>query len=81
MRRERESDMAAGVTSRAQISLQMDDPSELDAFFHFFATFALSRPVASPADLSDGAALSDVLAIVFVSFLSCLRSFISSPCT
>lgn len=46
--------------------LQMDDPNELDAFFHFFATFALSCPLASPADFSDGAALSDVLAIVFV---------------
>lgn len=45
----------------------MDDRKELDAFFHFFATFNLSRPVAAPSDLSDGAALSDILAIVCVS--------------
>ncbi|KXN90466.1 hypothetical protein AN958_04138 [Leucoagaricus sp. SymC.cos] len=42
----------------------MDDRKELDAFFHFFATFDLSRPVSTPSDLSDGAALSDILAIV-----------------
>lgn len=45
----------------------MDDRKELDAFFHFFATFNLSRPVTAPSDLSDGAALSDILAIVCVS--------------
>ena len=41
------------------------DRKELDAFFHFFAAFDLSRPVTTPADLSDGAALSDILAIVY----------------
>ncbi|KAJ3563188.1 hypothetical protein NP233_g9106 [Leucocoprinus birnbaumii] len=42
----------------------MDDRKELDAFFHFFALFELSRPVTTPSDLSDGAALSDILGIV-----------------
>ncbi|KAF9001979.1 HOOK protein-domain-containing protein [Cyathus striatus] len=37
---------------------------ELDAFFHFFTTFNLSRPVTTAADLSDGAALSEILSIV-----------------
>jgi len=44
----------------------MEDRRELDAFFHFFATFELSRPVTTTSDLSDGAALSDILAIVYV---------------
>jgi len=47
----------------------MEDRRELDAFFHFFATFELSRPVTTTSDLSDGAALSDILAIVYVSTL------------
>lgn len=47
----------------------MDDRKELDAFFHFFATFDLSRPVSTPSDLSDGAALSDILAIAYVCIL------------
>ncbi|KAF7295154.1 hypothetical protein MIND_01054100 [Mycena indigotica] len=37
---------------------------ELDAFFNFFATFELARPVATVADLSDGAALFEVLSVV-----------------
>ncbi|KAF8589935.1 HOOK-domain-containing protein [Ramaria rubella] len=37
---------------------------EADAFFDFFATFKLSRPVTTIADLSDGAALFDVLSLV-----------------
>lgn len=45
----------------------MEDRRELDAFFHFFATFELSRPVKTTSDLSDGAALSDILTIVYVS--------------
>jgi len=45
----------------------MEDRRELDAFFHFFATFELSRPVTTTSDLSDGAALSDILTIVYVS--------------
>ncbi|TFK42804.1 hypothetical protein BDQ12DRAFT_293653 [Crucibulum laeve] len=37
---------------------------ELEAFFNFFATFSLSRPVATASDLSDGAALFEVLSLV-----------------
>ncbi|KAF9532408.1 HOOK protein-domain-containing protein [Crepidotus variabilis] len=37
---------------------------EIDAFLNFFATFELSRPVTSVADLADGTALFDVLAVV-----------------
>ncbi|GBE82526.1 predicted protein [Sparassis crispa] len=37
---------------------------ELNAFFSFFATFDLARPVTSVADLSDGAALFEVLSLV-----------------
>ncbi|EMD38684.1 hypothetical protein CERSUDRAFT_123230 [Gelatoporia subvermispora B] len=37
---------------------------ELNAFFSFFATFELSRPVTTVADLSDGAALFEVLSVV-----------------
>jgi len=40
---------------------------EIDAFISFFATFDLARPVTTVADLSDGAALFDVLALVYVS--------------
>ena len=39
---------------------------ELNAFFSFFATFDLTRPVTTVADLSDGAALLEVLSIVYV---------------
>lgn len=53
----------------------MDDRKELEAFFHFFATFDLSRPVSAPSDLSDGAALSDILAIVYV----CVTMSYTSP--
>lgn len=43
----------------------MSDPDrELKAFFAFFTTFDLSRPVNDVADLSDGAALFDVLRLV-----------------
>ncbi|KZT66817.1 HOOK-domain-containing protein [Daedalea quercina L-15889] len=37
---------------------------ELSAFFSFFATFDLTRPVTTVADLSDGAALVEVLSVV-----------------
>ncbi|KAH7927726.1 HOOK-domain-containing protein [Leucogyrophana mollusca] len=37
---------------------------EIDAFFSFFATFDLARPVTTVSDLSDGAALFEVLALV-----------------
>ncbi len=39
---------------------------ELDAFFHFFATFTLTRPVTNVVDLSDGAPLFEILSIVYV---------------
>ncbi|KAI6043127.1 HOOK-domain-containing protein [Pisolithus marmoratus] len=37
---------------------------EIEAFFAFFATFDLGRPVSTGTDLSDGAALFEVLALV-----------------
>ncbi|KAJ7929345.1 HOOK protein-domain-containing protein [Mycena leptocephala] len=37
---------------------------EIDAFFNFFASFELARPVTTLADLSDGAALFEVLSLV-----------------
>lgn len=39
---------------------------ELDAFISFFATFDLSRPPTTVADLSDGAVLFEVLASLCV---------------
>ncbi|KAJ7273363.1 HOOK protein-domain-containing protein [Mycena rebaudengoi] len=44
----------------------MADPQrkEIDAFFNFFATFDLARPVTTISDLGDGAALFEVLALV-----------------
>lgn len=38
---------------------------ESDAFLDFLSRFELSRPVSTVADLSDGAALFDVLSIVY----------------
>ncbi|KDR81389.1 hypothetical protein GALMADRAFT_239256 [Galerina marginata CBS 339.88] len=37
---------------------------EIDAFFNFFSTFNLARPVTTIADLADGAALFEVLSLV-----------------
>ncbi|KAF7311669.1 hypothetical protein MKEN_01070500 [Mycena kentingensis (nom. inval.)] len=37
---------------------------ELDSFIHFFAAFDLARPVSTLSDLSDGAALFEVLSLV-----------------
>lgn len=39
---------------------------EIDAFFNFFATFTLARSVTTVSDLSDGAALFEVLSLVYV---------------
>jgi protein HOOK3 len=39
---------------------------ELSAFLSFLATFDLARPVTAPSDLSDGAALLEVLSLVYV---------------
>ncbi|TRM59417.1 HOOK-domain-containing protein [Schizophyllum amplum] len=41
-----------------------DQQKETDAFFHFFTSFDLSRPVTSTADLADGSILFEVLAAV-----------------
>ena len=41
---------------------------ELDAFVSFLATFELARPVTTVADLADGAALFEVLSLVYVSY-------------
>lgn len=43
---------------------------ELSAFFSFFATFDLSRPVTTVADLCDGAALYEVLSVMYVVVIS-----------
>lgn len=40
------------------------ETKELDAFFAFFATFDLARPVSTISDLSDGAALFEILSLV-----------------
>ena len=48
---------------------------ETDAFFSFFSTFDLSRPVLAVSDLSDGAALFEVLQIVYVVTPSWSSSF------
>jgi protein HOOK3 len=37
---------------------------EIDAFFNFFATFPLGRSVTTVSDLSDGAALFEILSLV-----------------
>jgi protein HOOK3 len=37
---------------------------ELDAFLEFFSTFNLHRPIATVADLSDGAGLLEILSIM-----------------
>lgn len=40
------------------------ETKELDAFFAFFGTFDLARPVSTVSDLSDGAALFEILSLV-----------------
>jgi protein HOOK3 len=42
---------------------------EFNTFLSFFAAFNLAWPVTTVADLSDGAALFDVLALVYVPFI------------
>lgn len=49
---------------------------EIDAFFNFFAAFDLTIPVATLADLSDGQALFEVLAVVCVF----LNNFFRATC-
>jgi hypothetical protein len=49
---------------------------ESQAFLAWLATFDLSRPVTSLSDLSDGAALFDVLSLMYVSlpYLTLIQS-------
>jgi protein HOOK3 len=47
---------------------------ETAAFFSFFAAFNLVRPVTAVSDLSDGAALFEVLSLVCVAVCAALRS-------
>jgi protein HOOK3 len=47
---------------------------EIDAFFNFFSTFRLERSVTTISDLSDGAALFEILALVWV-FITFCRLF------
>ena len=60
--------MLAAYPAPSDIIATMSDAErkELGAFLSFFATFDLARPVTSPADLSDGAALFEVLSLVCV---------------
>lgn len=37
---------------------------EVEAFFRFFATFQLSRPVTSVSDLADATVFFDILSLV-----------------
>ena len=39
---------------------------ETEAFISFFATYELARPVTTVSDLSDGAALFEVLSLMWV---------------
>jgi protein HOOK3 len=47
-------------------SMTDSEHKEIDAFFSFFATFDLTRPVTTVADLGDGAALFEILSTVSV---------------
>lgn len=38
---------------------------EIEAFFNFFSTFNLARSVSAVSDLADGAALFQVLSLVY----------------
>jgi len=44
----------------------MSERKEIEAFFNFFATFNLARPVSTIQDLADGATLFEVLSLVYV---------------
>ena len=50
---------------------------EIEAFFNFFSTFNLTRSVSAVSDLADGAALFQVLSLVYV--LYCQYPIQSSP--
>lgn len=56
---------------------ELQQRREIEAFFNFFSTFNLARPVSAVSDLADGAALFQVLSLVYD---LCLQYFIhSSP--
>ena len=44
----------------------MSERREIEAFFNFFTTFNLARPVTTVQVLADGAALFEVLSLVYV---------------
>ena len=48
------------------ILLMDSQHKEIDAFFSFFATFDLTRPVTTVVDLGDGAALFEILSTMSV---------------
>lgn len=59
--------LSAGQASRLSpypVSMADSQQKEIDAFLSFLATFTLSRPVLAASDLSDGAALFEVLQVV-----------------
>ena len=44
---------------------ELQQRREIEAFFNFFSTFNLARPVSAISDLADGAALFQVLSLVY----------------
>ncbi|KAG6811875.1 hypothetical protein H0H92_005451 [Tricholoma furcatifolium] len=56
--------LASKLRQRTSLMVDSQERKELAAFINFFTTFNLSRPVTSPSDLSDGAALFDILFLV-----------------
>ena len=50
---------------------------EIEAFFNFFSTFNLARSVSAVSDLADGAALFQVLSLVYDLYFQCFMQ--SSP--
>jgi hypothetical protein len=44
---------------------ELQQRREIEAFFNFFSTFNLARPVSAVSDLADGAALFQVLSLVY----------------
>ena len=50
---------------------------EIQAFFNFFSTFKLARPVSVVSDLADGAALFQVLSLVYDLYIQILASVLT----
>ena len=44
---------------------ELQQRREIEAFFNFFSTFNLVRPVSAISDLADGVALFQVLSLVY----------------